>query len=412
MTFIEWVANWFCMRLKLAKLCVDWKMFAVQNVNFLLSSWVTVCACTLINYLVWLCVSFTHVSMSGSFFFPPVGDWYSRSVGNRGVWLQFVLGDADYSQLTHDGEVTLKTYTVSLCLYASRPSSPSRHNTQINIHISMLPKRKKTNLKPKQVHSGLRASLPRPTNKLCRSQFCLGPEKDCYSKAAAALVAVKSRATQGLKMEQKGEKMWQTKKQILSCWMAWGDTKKQSEQQQLRSIWRYERTQYAESSSVQHEPELGQRFSLKVACVKASIQRWILISLLHTGHGGLSVQAEAGDSLSVIRSGNLQSFRHMIAFGPVSASEAKQGQKALSQLQTSAWCKRLQSGATDTSSERAGGNARGMMVYLVAFLYLSHRSRPRLPPLLQAWASCQWEYVEALHSVTRTKRRARVETAG
>lgn len=48
--------------------------------------------------------------------------------------------------------------------------------------------------------------------------------------------------------------------------------------------------------------------------------------------------------------------------------EAKQGQKALSQLQTSAWCRRHQSSADDTSSERAGegggGTARGMTAYL------------------------------------------------
>lgn len=147
-------------------------------------------------------------------------------------------------------------------------------------------------------------------------------------------------------------------------------------------------------------------------CVKASIYGWSPINQLQIGDGGLSVPPEAGDLLSVIWSGHLQSFRRMITFGPVPASEAKRGQKALSQLQTSAWCKRLQSGATDTSSERAGGNARGMMVYLVAFLYLSHPSCLCPPPLLQARASCQWEYVEALHSVIRTKRRARVETAG
>lgn len=146
MTFIEWVANWFCMRLKLAKLCVDGKMFAVQNINLniLLYSCVTVSACTFIKYLFWLCVSFTYVSISGSFPLQsttPVGDWYPRSVGNRTVWLQFVFGDSEHSQPTLDGKVTLKTYTVRLFMSASQPSSPSTHNTQINIH--MLPKRGK-----------------------------------------------------------------------------------------------------------------------------------------------------------------------------------------------------------------------------------------------------------------------------
>lgn len=39
--------------------------------------------------------------------------------------------------------------------------------------------------------------------------------------------------------------------------------------------------------------------------------------------------------------------------------EAKRGQKALSQLQTSAWCRRHQSATTDTSSERAGEKRQG-----------------------------------------------------
>lgn len=39
--------------------------------------------------------------------------------------------------------------------------------------------------------------------------------------------------------------------------------------------------------------------------------------------------------------------------------KAKRGQKAFSQLQTSAWCRRHQSAATDTSSERAGGKRQG-----------------------------------------------------
>lgn len=83
--------------------------------------------------------------------------------------------------------------------------------------------------------------------------------------------------------------------------------------------------------------------------------------------------------------------------------EAKRGQKAFSQLQTSAWCRRHQSSATDTSSEKSWGGGRGgrdaggMMVYLFAFLYLlSYHSPP--PP---ARASCQWEHAEALHSVTQ-----------
>lgn len=66
--------------------------------------------------------------------------------------------------------------------------------------------------------------------------------------------------------------------------------------------------------------------------------------------------------------------------------EAKRGQKALSQLQTAAWCRRHQSGTTDTSSERAEGKCRGGGVYLFAFLYLLSSlpppASPPHPPLL------------------------------
>lgn len=48
--------------------------------------------------------------------------------------------------------------------------------------------------------------------------------------------------------------------------------------------------------------------------------------------------------------------------------KAKWGQKAFSQLQTSAWCRRHQSGATTLPLKEPGGNARGMMVYLSVFL--------------------------------------------
>lgn len=62
--------------------------------------------------------------------------------------------------------------------------------------------------------------------------------------------------------------------------------------------------------------------------------------------------------------------------------EAKRGQKALSQLQTSAWCRRHQSGATDTSSERAAGKRQGDDgLSLCLSLSSSHPSLP-LPPLL------------------------------
>lgn len=101
---------------------------------------------------------------------------------------------------------------------------------------------------------------------------------------------------------------------------------------------------------------------------------------------------------------------------PLPASEAKRGQKALSQLQTSAWCKRLQSSATDTSFGKSrGGNAGGMMVYLFAFS--TSFSTPPLPsfsfhsPLSppQPEPAASGSSVDALHSATRTKWRARVE---
>lgn len=62
-------------------------------------------------------------------------------------------------------------------------------------------------------------------------------------------------------------------------------------------------------------------------------------------------------------------------------SEANQGQKALSQLQTSAWCRRHQSDAIDTSSERAVGETPGG--WWSISLSFSTSSHPSLfPPLL------------------------------
>lgn len=102
---------------------------------------------------------------------------------------------------------------------------------------------------------------------------------------------------------------------------------------------------------------------------------------------------------------------------PFPPGEAKRGQKALSQLQTSAWCKRLQSSATNASFGKSQGGERRKGWWSISSPFSTSFSTPPLPsssshsPLSppQPEPAASGSSVDALHSVTRTQWRARVE---
>ncbi len=108
-----------------------------------------------------------------------------------------------------------------------------------------------------------------------------------------------------------------------------------------------------------------------------------------------------------------EGFEQMTSSGPVPVSEARQNgarrhSHSFRPLHDVGGFKAAQ---PTLPQKEPRGNTGGMMVYLFACLYLLSSlpslvsPSPTFPPP-RAQASCQWEYAEALHSVTRTKWRA------
>lgn len=111
---------------------------------------------------------------------------------------------------------------------------------------------------------------------------------------------------------------------------------------------------------------------------------------------------------------DVRGFEQMTISGPLPASEARQNgaRRHSHSFRPLHDVDSIKAAPPTLPQKEPGGNAGGMMVYLFAFLYLlSSLPSPASPPP-PARASCQWEYAEALHSVTHTNWRARAERGG
>ncbi len=116
-----------------------------------------------------------------------------------------ISAKAGHGQLTlcSQGKNRTNTHILSLFLcFSLFLPFPSSH-TNINIHISTLQKKKSLS---RYIQVCKHCCQDPQTSLLCCSQVCLGPEKDCYSKTAAALVTVDSQAVQRAKNRAKRKK--------------------------------------------------------------------------------------------------------------------------------------------------------------------------------------------------------------